>query len=146
MASSAEDSARVLRRPALRRWEQVLLVVVVVAVSASWGVYLVRGSEEGPPSLPITAVIVVIGLAVLRPKRVELRDTEVVLRHALLTRRVPYADIVAVRGDVPARLEWSARLVLELRSGRTVWVPSTREPLDVVHDLIAERIDAAPAA
>lgn len=144
MASRAEDRAQVLRRPALRRWEQVLLAAVVVAVSVSWWVYFSRGPEEGPPSLPITVVVVVIGLAVLRPKRVELRDTEVVLRHALLTRRVPYADIVAVRGDIPARLEWSARLVLELRSGRTVWVPSTREPLTVVHDLIAERIDAEP--
>lgn len=145
MGSRAEDRARVLRRPALRRWEQVLLVALAVAVCASWWVYLSRGAEEDLPSLPITVVVIVVVLAVLRPKRVELRDSEVVLRRALLTRRVPYADIVAVRGDIPARLDWSTRLVLELRNGRTVWVPSTREPLDVVQDLISERIDSAPA-
>lgn len=137
---------RVLLRQEVRLWEWAIMAVVVAGVAAIWWIALTNGSGSVLPSLPSTFLLVVIVLTLLRPKRIELRDTELVLRHALHTRRIPYDEILAVRGDIPSRIDWSTRLSLELRDGRSVRVPSTREPLTLVHDFISERIDADPAS
>lgn len=138
-----DDQPRVLLRQEVRRWERVLLVVVAVLFAAAVWFTVVRGPGSIVSLLP-AVVPMVFASTLLRPKAVELRDTELVLRSAVLTRRIPYTDIAAVRGDIPSRIDWSTRLELHLRDGRTVWVPLTREPLAVVHDLIAERIGQQP--
>ncbi|WP_152188898.1 PH domain-containing protein [Georgenia satyanarayanai] len=141
-----EEQPRILLREEVRRWEAVMLAVLVIAaVAVVWWI----GTRNRPGSLlsmlPATVFFAVFVLTLLRPKRVELRDTELVLRSAARTRRIPYEEIATVRGDIPSRIDWSTRLELELRDGRTVWVPSTREQLAVVHELISERIGQEPA-
>lgn len=136
-----EQQPRVLLRQEVRRWEWVFLAVVLAGYAATWWFVLRHGSGGSSlPALPSLVILVVFVLTLLRPRRVELRDAELVLRSAVRTRRIPYTDIVAVRGDIPSRIDWSSRLELELRDGRTVAVPSTREPLVVVHELISERL------
>ncbi|MBD8062040.1 PH domain-containing protein [Oceanitalea stevensii] len=140
-----EERPRVLLRQEVRRWEGVMLAVLVVAAFAVvWWVVTRHRSGSLLPMLPSTAFFAVFVLTLLRPKRVELRDTELVLRSAVRTRRIPYEEIIAVRGDIPSRIDWSTRLSIELRDGRSVAVPSTREPLTLVHELIAERIGQQP--
>lgn len=140
-----EEQPRVLLRQQVRRWEWVMLAVVVVpAFAVLWWIVTRNGPGSLLPMLPSTVFIAVFVLTLLRPKRVELRDAALVLRSAVRTRRVPYGEILTVRGDIPSRIDWSTRLSLELRDGRTVAVPSTREPLTIVHDLIAERIGQQP--
>jgi len=138
-----EERPRVLLRQEVRRWERVLLVVVAVLFAAAVWFTVVRGPGSIVSLLP-AVVPMVFALTLLRPKAIELRDTELVLRSAVLTRRIPYTDITAVRGDIPSRIDWSTRLSIELRDGRSVAVPSTREPLTLVHELIAERIGQQP--
>lgn len=144
LSDPREQPPRVLLRQEVRRWEWVLLVVVLVLFAAAVWFTVVRGTGSIVSLLP-AVVPTIFALTLLRPKAVELRDTELILRHAVRTRRIAYADIAAVRGDIPSRIDWSTRLELHLRDGRTVWVPFTREPLTVVHDLIAERIGQQPA-
>ncbi|MCM3660547.1 PH domain-containing protein [Georgenia satyanarayanai] len=136
-----EEQPRVLLRQEVRRWEWVMLAVLVVAAFAVvWWIVTRNRSGSLLPMLPSTVFFAIFVLTLLRPKRVELRDTELVLRSAVRTRRVPYEEIVAVRGDIPSRIDWSTRLSVELRDGRSVAVPSTREPLTLVHELISERL------
>lgn len=144
MGTDPHEQPRVLLGPKVRRWEWVILTLALAGLAAASWLTLTRGHGSIVSLLP-AAVPLAFLLTMLRPKRVELRDTELVLRHAVRTRRIPYADIAAVRGDIPSRVDWSTRLELELRDGRTVGVPSTREPLAHVHDLIAERIGQQPA-
>ena len=140
----SEQHPRVLLRLEVRPWEWGVLAVALAGYAAVWWFALRHGSGSGLPFLPSAVILAIFVLTLLRPKRVELRETGLVLRSAVRTRRIPYTDIVAVRGDIPNRTDWSSRLQLQLHDGRTVWVPSTREPLTVVHELIAERIGQGP--
>lgn len=56
--------------------------------------------------------------------------------------RVPYEDIVAVRGDVPARLDWSTHLVVE-RGGAPVKLPVVERPVPEVYEMIIARCPPA---
>src|SRR5690606_10749912 len=84
-----EERPRVLLRQEVRRWERVLLVVVAVLFAAAVWFTVVRGPGSIVSLLP-AVVPMVFALTLLRPKAIELRDTELVLRSAVLTRRIPY--------------------------------------------------------
>lgn len=92
-----------------------------------------------------TVLLVCLGVGVVvRPPRIELREDALVARTVRRV-RVPYVDITAVRGDVPARLDWSTHLVVERRSGRPVKLPPVDRPVPEVYELIVARCPPAAA-
>ncbi len=127
--------------------------VAAVVVCLLWIVYGVALIVE--PSVAPSPWMLMLGLSQVlfaveqlrRPGRIELRRDELVVKQ-VRTRRIPYADITAVRGDIPNHPTWSGAVVLERRSGAPVTLPSVTMPLAEVHDLVVERagLDDAPWA
>lgn len=124
------------------RW-MVVVLAVFTAVVVVMVVAVVRDDPRRLLSfVPTVGFIVFAAAVVLRPPRVELHEDALVVRNVRTT-RIPYADVTAVHGDVPARLDWSTHLLVERREGKPVKVAAMDVPLAEVHDLIAQRAGLA---
>lgn len=113
-----------------------------VVLAGAWVAGLTQGATPASflSLVPATLMVASMLLTRMQPYRVELRGTELVLRYLLHARRIPYTSIRSVHGDVPARLDWSTRVQLELRDGKRVTLPVVEASLAEVHRLISQRV------
>lgn len=130
--------APVVLRQRQPRWVLVFLGVLTVV----FGGTVVAVVQDDPRRLlsavPTFGLIVLGAAVVLRPPRIELHE-DVLVARTVRTVRIPYADITAVRGDVPSRLDWSTHLLVERREGGPVKLAPVEVPLAEVHDLVVRR-------
>jgi hypothetical protein len=129
----------VLDAPPLTRAERWLLPVALAALVGASTLSLSRGTPWS--LLPLLPPLWFLFLFLRRP-RIALGVDELVVRY-VRTHRIPYADITAVRGDIPSRVEWSSRLFVERGTGRRVALPRVEAPLPQVHELITARLPRA---
>ncbi len=80
-------------------------------------------------------VLAVVGLRT----RIELHPDELRVVAGFRTRHVPWAEITDVHGDVPRRLDWSTRLVVEA-GDRTVQLPTFGTDLAGLRDRLLARV------
>ncbi len=127
-------------------WLRVFIAIFTVFFLIVLGTIILDGDPRHLICAVPTVVLVCLGVGVLVwPPRIELREDALVAR-TIRRVRVPYEDIVAVRGDVPARLDWSTHLVVERRGGAPVKLPVVERPVPEVYDMIIARCPPATPA
>ncbi|MFC4554139.1 hypothetical protein [Georgenia faecalis] len=126
--------------PPITRAERWAMASFVLVASVSLWLKVTQGVTISTfPGLLYPALLVAyIGLRKFGRPRIELGGDELVVV-GLRTRRVPYDDITAVRGDIPNHITWSGRLFVERRGDKPLRVPFLAMPIPELRDLIAER-------
>lgn len=146
-STRAGDGAVVARSKPVPHVARVLFRVGMAIVAAGWVVILVAiATGDTSRYTEVFAVILPIYLIFMglqhRGYALRLGDEELVMRYPLHTRRVPYAEITGVHGDVPNHVAWSSKLLVERREGRALTVAGLERPLEEIRDLIIERVEA----
>ncbi|WP_127571251.1 hypothetical protein [Georgenia faecalis] len=133
-------SATVVGPPPITRAERwVVIASALVVVGVVWREIIDGFSVLSLlPFLYPVLMVLYIGLRKFGRPRIELGGDALVVV-GLRTRRVPYDDITAVRGDIPNHITWSGRLFVERRGDKPLRVPFLAMPIPELRDLIAER-------